>query len=124
MKGLCAEIINPASFKSIIAVEPVIRSPPLINEIIEPITKLTIARRNKFQSKAEFKQFLVGKFAYSTWLPDYISLYADHGLFKFSDGSQEYYKFKCDPFHEAATYNGSKTACHLLLERNELIRCP
>lgn len=89
------EAENPGTFERLVLIEPIILPPPYERTDI-PLARMADARRGSFESREMARErFANGPF--SSWTPEAIDLYLDHGFAETSEG----FTLRCAPAVEA-----------------------
>ncbi|GIW08924.1 MAG: alpha/beta hydrolase [Dehalococcoidia bacterium] len=134
ISALLAAGLHPGRFGPMVLVEPVIRPKATPDNWVPSSATLALgeqARRRRHQwpsRRAAFENYLT-KSAFSTWQPEVLALYVEHGFRDLPDGGIE---IKCPGWVEAQGYEASPTAnpwphlatvdCPVLLVRAETSR--
>ncbi len=104
--GMCAGN-HPGSIRRAMLIDAVLRDerragyPPGGPNVMAERTR---RRRAVWESPRQFEQAMRERRAFARWRPEFLSLYAHHGLRRRADG---HYQLKCPPEVEAAVYEGA-----------------
>ena len=99
---------HPGSISRVVLLDPVLRGrraeegfPP---GGPNPMAERTRRRRAVWESPQQFEEAMRGRSAFARWRPEFLRLYAYHGLRRRPDG---HYELKCRPEIEARVYEGA-----------------
>lgn len=98
---LTAEMMQPKTFDSIIAIEPILLD-NLDRLESNPLHAFTLKRKARFESKDRAFQNWNGKGAFQLWQPEILRLFTEFGLKPVSNGDGV--ELKCHPSQEADIY--------------------
>ncbi|PVZ97169.1 hypothetical protein BB558_006882 [Smittium angustum] len=91
---------------------------------VSKIVEIALRRRNGFNSKEDFKQYLLSKPVYTAWRAEIIDTYVEYGLKNVISDGKEIWKLKCDPTTESKVIQGNFESKYLYDDKSELIGCP
>lgn len=94
----------PRSISRAVLIDPVLRdgrSGHRAEDIPNPMADRTRKRRAVWESPHQFEEAMHRREAFARWRPEFVSLYAHHGLRRRAD---HHYELKCPPNVEAEVY--------------------
>lgn len=94
-----AEILAPGTFRTLVLVEPILFPPPHGRANI-PIADIAQHRRRAFPDRDAARLRFGSSGAFSTWVPEILDLYVDHGW----GPGEEGWTIRCEPTVEADYY--------------------
>jgi lipase len=106
--GVCAGRY-PGSIGRVVLIDPVLRDSRGIGFPPggpNPMAERTRRRRAVWESPHQFEEAMRSRPAFARWRPEYLTLYAHHGLRRRPD---HHYELKCRPGVEAQVYEGALT---------------
>jgi pimeloyl-ACP methyl ester carboxylesterase len=95
---------HPGSIRRAALIDPVLRDGGAghrIGDVPNPMADRTRRRRAVWESPHQFEEAMRRREAFGRWRPEFISLYAHHGLRRRAD---HHYELKCSPSVEAEMY--------------------
>ncbi|MGD9894989.1 MAG: alpha/beta fold hydrolase [Dehalococcoidia bacterium] len=100
--GVCAAL-HPGSISRTVLIDPVLRDTRAAGgpAASNPMADRTRRRRAVWESPHQFEEAMRRREAFARWRPEFISLYAHHGLRRRTD---RHYELKCPPDIEAEVY--------------------
>jgi lipase len=104
--GVCAGL-HQGSIRRALLIDPVLRAdagPSEGQPTPNPMAERTRRRRSVWDSPHQFEEAMRGRETFARWRPEFLSLYAHHGLRRRPDG---HYELKCPPEIEAKVYEGA-----------------